>query len=46
MCRKCEAACPTGAIVAVNFPPRKPKAESGVEVATAAKNGSENKEEA
>ncbi len=27
MCRKCEAACPTGAIVAVNFPPRKPKVE-------------------
>lgn len=30
MCRKCEAACPTGAIVAVNFPPRKPKAEAPV----------------
>ena len=28
MCRKCEAACPTGAIVAVNFPPRKPKDET------------------
>lgn len=28
MCRKCEAVCPTGAIVAVNFPPRKPKAET------------------
>ncbi len=25
LCRKCEAACPTGAIVAVNFPPRKEK---------------------
>ncbi len=25
MCRKCEAACPTGAIFAINFPPRKPK---------------------
>lgn len=28
MCRKCEAVCPTGAIVAVNFPPRKPKNET------------------
>lgn len=26
-CRKCEEACPKGAIVAFNFPPRKPKAE-------------------
>ena len=25
LCRKCEAACPTGAILAVNFPARKPK---------------------
>ena len=25
LCRKCEAACPTGAIVACNFPPRKEK---------------------
>ena len=25
MCRKCEAACPTNAIFAINFPPRKPK---------------------
>ena len=25
MCRKCEEACPKGAIHAVNFPPRKPK---------------------
>lgn len=24
LCRKCETACPTGAIHAVNFPPRKP----------------------
>ena len=24
LCRKCEAVCPTGAIHAVNFPPRKP----------------------
>lgn len=24
LCRKCEAACPTGAIHAINFPPRKP----------------------
>jgi ferredoxin len=27
MCRKCEEACPRGAIKAFNFPPRKPKAE-------------------
>lgn len=27
MCRKCEEACPKGAIHAFNFPPRKPKAE-------------------
>ncbi len=27
MCRKCEDACPKGAIKAFNFPPRKPKAE-------------------
>ncbi len=26
LCRKCEAVCPTGAIHAVNFPPRKPAA--------------------
>ena len=26
LCRKCEDQCPTGAIHAVNFPPRKPKA--------------------
>lgn len=24
LCRKCEAVCPTGAIHAINFPPRKP----------------------
>lgn len=24
LCRKCEAECPTGAIHAINFPPRKP----------------------
>ena len=28
MCRKCEEACPKGAIHAFNFPPRKPKAET------------------
>lgn len=28
MCRKCEEACPKGAIHAINFPPRKPKAEA------------------
>lgn len=27
LCRKCEEACPKGAIHAINFPPRKPKAE-------------------
>lgn len=27
LCRKCEEACPKGAIYAFNFPPRKPKAE-------------------
>lgn len=26
-CRKCEAVCPKNAIIAVNFPPRKPKEE-------------------
>lgn len=30
LCRKCEAVCPTGAIHAINFPPRKP-AEPKVE---------------
>lgn len=28
LCRKCEQECPQGAIHAVNFPPRKPKAET------------------
>jgi NAD-dependent dihydropyrimidine dehydrogenase PreA subunit len=28
MCRKCEEACPRGAIKAFNFPPRKPKEEA------------------
>ena len=26
-CRKCEEACPQGSIIALNFPPRKPKTE-------------------
>ena len=26
-CRKCEEACPQNTIIALNFPPRKPKAE-------------------
>ena len=42
LCRKCEAECPTGAIHAINFPPRKPaepKAETApvTKVETAAK---------
>ncbi|MBR5654349.1 MAG: Fe-S cluster domain-containing protein [Prevotella sp.] len=28
LCRKCEAVCPTNAIVAVNFPPKKEKVEA------------------
>lgn len=31
LCRKCEAECPQGAILAVNFPPRKSKVETSVE---------------
>ena len=31
LCRKCEAECPQGAILTVNFPPRKPKVETSVE---------------
>lgn len=31
LCRKCEAECPQGAILAVNFPSRKPKVETSVE---------------
>lgn len=31
MCRKCVAACPTGAIVALNFPAPKPKVEKPAE---------------
>jgi ferredoxin len=30
LCRKCEEACPQGSILAMNFPPRKPKAEAPV----------------
>ena len=30
-CRKCEEACPQGAIVALNFPPRKPKTEEAAQ---------------
>lgn len=33
LCRKCEAECPTGAIHAVNFPPRKPAAEAAAKPA-------------
>ncbi len=28
LCRKCEEACPQGSILAMNFPPRKPKMEA------------------
>lgn len=31
LCRKCEAECPQGAILAVNFPPRRSKVETSVE---------------
>ena len=31
LCRKCEAACPTGAIHAINFPPRKPAEPTAAE---------------
>lgn len=33
LCRKCEAECPKNAIVAVNFPPRKPKVEKPADAA-------------
>lgn len=36
-CRKCEEACPQNAIIALNFPPRKPKAEEGTAPAAAPK---------
>ena len=32
-CRKCEPECPKGAIHAINFPPRKPKAEAPADAA-------------
>ncbi len=32
-CRKCEAECPQGAIIAKNFPPRKPRVEAAPEAA-------------
>lgn len=34
LCRKCEPECPTGAILEINFPPRKVKKEEKVEVET------------
>ncbi|MBQ0020314.1 MAG: Fe-S cluster domain-containing protein [Bacteroidales bacterium] len=37
MCRKCEEACPKGAIVGFNFPPRKPRAEAPADAAQPAK---------
>ena len=36
MCRKCEEACPRGAIKAFNFPPRKPKTETAPVASAAA----------
>lgn len=36
LCRKCEAACPTGAIHAINFPPRKPAAPAAETTAPSA----------
>ena len=33
-CRKCEEACPQNTIIALNFPPRKPKAEGVARVET------------
>lgn len=35
-CRKCEEACPQGAIIALNFPPRKPKVEESAASASEA----------
>ena len=35
LCRKCEAACPTGAIHSVNFPPRKPAEPAAAQPAAA-----------
>ena len=36
-CRKCEEVCPQGTIVALNFPPRKPKVEGDATVVTSKK---------
>ena len=36
LCRKCEEACPRGAIHAFNFPPRKPKEETPAQPTPAA----------
>ena len=35
-CRKCEEVCPQNAIIALNFPPRKPKTEEAAPAATKA----------
>ena len=42
LCRKCESECPTGAIKAVNFPPKRESQTSVVEQPTTVNN--ENKE--
>lgn len=46
LCRKCEEACPKGAIHAINFPPRKPKAETPSTEATATSATSTKEEQA
>lgn len=45
LCRKCEAACPTGAIHAINFPVRKPAAPAAEQPAAPAAPAEPKKEE-
>ena len=44
MCRKCEEACPKGAIHGFNFPPRKPRAEESAQAPAQASESSETTE--